>query len=174
MTSNFLVRGAEILAGVLGQCAALAHLNLSLNRIGSRGAKSLAGVLAQCTALAHLNLRGNDIGNDGAGRLAGVLGKCAALAHLDLQANEIGTAGAESLAGVLAQCTALARLDLRCWRFSRSRMVDWAEWLTESWIGPEGGLKVDWLDSEESDEESDWEDEELMFEVDDEGVYYKR
>ena len=49
--------------------------------------------------------------------------------------------------------------------------------LTESWIGPEDGLKVDALDSEESNDESDWEDdEELMSEVfaDEEGVYYKR
>ena len=42
-------------------------------------------MLGQCGALAHLNLRGNRIGADGAGRLAGVLGQCGALAHLDPQ-----------------------------------------------------------------------------------------
>jgi len=43
--------GAESLAGVLGQCASLAHLNLSYNEIGDGGAESFAGVLTQCTAL---------------------------------------------------------------------------------------------------------------------------
>ena len=71
------------------------------------------GVLAQCRALVHLDLSGNAIGALGVESLAGVLGQCAALAHLDLSENEIGAAGAESLAGVLAQCAALAHLDLR-------------------------------------------------------------
>ncbi len=53
--------GAETLAGVLGQCAALVHLNLWNNRIGAAGTESLAGVLGQCPALAYLFLRGNDI-----------------------------------------------------------------------------------------------------------------
>jgi hypothetical protein len=38
-------------------------------------------------------------------------------------------------------------------------------------------MKMEWpLDSEESEEEWDWEDEELMFEAftDEGGVYYKR
>jgi hypothetical protein len=104
--------GAESLAGVLRQCAALAHLDFSENQIGEAGAVSLAGVLGQCTAMAHLNLSNNEIGPDGAESLAGVLGQCAALAHLDLGLNQIGEAGAESLAGVLAQCTALAHLGL--------------------------------------------------------------
>ena len=104
--------GAERLAGVLGQCAALAHLNLCNNRIGVGGAERLAGVLAQCPALAHLDLGFNQIGPDGAERLAGVLAQCTALAHLDLGYNDIGAAGAASLAGVLGQCTALAHLDL--------------------------------------------------------------
>ena len=43
--------GAESIAGVLGQCQALAHLNLSNNEIGPDGSESLARVLDQCTAL---------------------------------------------------------------------------------------------------------------------------
>jgi len=51
------VAGAERLAGVLPQCRALAHLDLSYNGIEKdAGAESLAGVLAQCTALADLDL----------------------------------------------------------------------------------------------------------------------
>jgi len=37
----------------------------------TRGAETLAGVLAQCTALAHLNLSRNDIGTVAEGRLGG-------------------------------------------------------------------------------------------------------
>jgi Ran GTPase-activating protein (RanGAP) involved in mRNA processing and transport len=77
-------------------------------------AERLAGVLEQCPALAHLDLSYNCIGAGGAERLAGVLGHCAALAHLDLGGNGIRAAGAESLAGVLAQCPALAHLNLCC------------------------------------------------------------
>jgi Ran GTPase-activating protein (RanGAP) involved in mRNA processing and transport len=55
------------------------------NQIGNAGAESLAGVLAQCAALAHLNLSGNQIGAQGTERLAGVLGQCSALAHLNLR-----------------------------------------------------------------------------------------
>jgi Ran GTPase-activating protein (RanGAP) involved in mRNA processing and transport len=84
---------AKRLAGVLGQCPALAHLDLSGNGIGPDGAKSLAGVLGQCTALMHLDLSGNHIGPAGAESLAGVLGQCPALAHLDLGDNDIGTFG---------------------------------------------------------------------------------
>jgi hypothetical protein len=54
---------------VLGQCTALAHLDLSFNEIGDAGAESLAGVLAQCPALAYLDLQDNDIGTVGEGRL---------------------------------------------------------------------------------------------------------
>jgi hypothetical protein len=104
---------AEWLAGgVLAQCRALVHLDLSENQIGTDGAGSFAGVLAQCPALAHLNLCNNEIGDTGADRLAGVLTQCAALAHLDLSSNGIFDAGAESVAGVLGQCTALAYLNL--------------------------------------------------------------
>jgi hypothetical protein len=46
------------------------------------------GVLAQCSALVHLDLSENQLGPDGAESLAGVLGQCPALAHLDLQAAE--------------------------------------------------------------------------------------
>jgi len=44
---------------VLGQCAALAHLDLGDNGMGEPGAESIVGVIAQCPALAHLNLRNN-------------------------------------------------------------------------------------------------------------------
>jgi hypothetical protein len=54
--SQFLTLFAESLAGVLGQCTALAHLDLSWNEIETGGAESLAGVLGQCAALAHLDL----------------------------------------------------------------------------------------------------------------------
>ena len=126
-------RYAERLAGVLAECPALAHLNLSCNiisisfaflprialsfaflprlrsldlsnnQLGAAGAECLAGVLGQCTALAHLDLSGNII-RAGAESLAGVLGQCAALAHLNLSYNGIEAAGAERLAGALAQC----------------------------------------------------------------------
>ena len=58
--------------------------------IGAAGAGRLAGVLGQCASLAHLDLACNDIGAEGAGRLAGVLGQCASLAHLNLADNHIG------------------------------------------------------------------------------------
>jgi Ran GTPase-activating protein (RanGAP) involved in mRNA processing and transport len=113
---------AEILAGVLAKCPALAHLDLSWNfNFGAAGAEMLSGVLGQCAALVHLNLCHTQIGPDGAEFLAGVLGHCTALAHLDLSGNGIGPAGAESLAAVLVQCTALAHLNLG-----------------ENWIGPDG------------------------------------
>jgi Ran GTPase-activating protein (RanGAP) involved in mRNA processing and transport len=79
----------------------------------TRRGRELAGVLAQCAALAHLNLCRNLIGPDGAESLAGVLAQCAALAHLKLGCNWIEAAGTASLAGVLAQCAVLAHLDLR-------------------------------------------------------------
>ncbi len=111
-TYNFRAAGAERLAGVLGQCRKLVHLNLSVNKIGAGGTESLAGVLPQCPALAHLHLSDNGIGAGGAERLAGVLSQCTALVHLNVGFNRIGPAGAESLAGVLAQCPALAHLNL--------------------------------------------------------------
>jgi hypothetical protein len=47
---------AERFAGVLAQCPALAHLDLSGNiDFGAAGAESLAGVLGQCRELVHLN-----------------------------------------------------------------------------------------------------------------------
>ena len=42
--------------------------------IGSEGAGRLAGMLGQCARLAHLNLNYDSIGEVGAGRLAGVAG----------------------------------------------------------------------------------------------------
>jgi hypothetical protein len=88
---------AERLEGVLAQCPALVHLDLSYNGIGDEGLERLAGALAQCPALAHLNLCNNKIGAGGAERLAGVLDQCTALAHLDLSDNHIGGEGAEML-----------------------------------------------------------------------------
>ena len=64
---------------MLGQCASLAHLDLSVNEIGAEGAERLEAVLGQCTSLAHLDLGSNEIGAEGAGRLAAVLGQCASL-----------------------------------------------------------------------------------------------
>eukprot|EP00961_Rhodomonas_salina_P094463 1271169-Rhodomonas_salina.1 len=84
---------AERLAGLLGECKALTHLDLNDNDIGKRGAGRLAGVLGKCKALTHLDLSRNLIRAEGAGRLAGVLGKCKALAHLDLSGNWIGLEG---------------------------------------------------------------------------------
>jgi hypothetical protein len=127
---NFGAGGAARLAGVLGQCPALAHLNLLGNLIGAGGAESIAGVLALCTALAHLNLSDNRIGNAGAESLAGVLGQCAALAHLDLTNNQIGNAGAESLAGVLGQCSSLTHLNLGG---NNAIGTAWREGLRVSW-----------------------------------------
>ena len=69
------VHGAAEFAGVIGQCAALAHLDLSHTDIREAGAASLAPVLGQCAALTHLNLNGNYIQAPGVGRLAGVLGQ---------------------------------------------------------------------------------------------------
>ena len=85
--------GAEILAGVLGQCTALTHLNLSYNLIRVAGAESFAGGLAQCKALAHLDLSYTFFGEAGAERLAGLLAQCQALAHLNLSGNDIDTGG---------------------------------------------------------------------------------
>ena len=68
---------------MLGQCPALAHLDLNDNNIRSdesrdscrcaAGAERFVGVLAQCTPLTHLNLKHNDIGDTGTGSLVGVL-----------------------------------------------------------------------------------------------------
>jgi hypothetical protein len=72
---------------------------------------SLAGVLTQCPALAHLDLSDNYIfGAAGAERLARVLVNCPALADLDPLWNQIGPTGADSLQGVLTQCPALTTL----------------------------------------------------------------
>jgi hypothetical protein len=110
--SDFGAAGAERLAGVLGQCRELVHLNLSWNFIGAGGAESLAGVLPQCTALTQLDLGYNLISDAGAESRAKVLSQCPALAHLNLCYNEIEAAGVERLARVLGQCAALAHLDL--------------------------------------------------------------
>ena len=72
--------------------------------------------------------------------LAGVLGQCTALAHLNLNYNLIGEAGAKRL--------------------------------TASWSRPEGGLTVYtvdwlWLDSEDSDEESEEESDDEAKEEED-------
>jgi len=120
---------AEKLAGVLSQCPALAHLDLSGNfAFGAAGTERLAGVLGQCRELVHLNLSGNYISAGGAESLAGVLAQCVALAHLNFCDNEFGNAGAESFAGVLAQCTALAHLDLAFTiRSDQTEQASWQE-----------------------------------------------
>lgn len=41
---------------MLGKCKALARLDLACNEIGHEGMGRLAEVLGECTALAHLNL----------------------------------------------------------------------------------------------------------------------
>jgi hypothetical protein len=156
--------GAERLAGVLPQCAALTHLNLGNNDIDDAGTESLAGVMAQCQALASLNLGYNRIGPAGAERLAGVLGQCPALAHLDLSYNDIGAAGAESLAGVLAQCTALAHLDLQ---YNGIGTVGKGR-LRASWRGQATGIVfVEEEDDDDEDEEGEEDDDEVYDGLDD-------
>ncbi len=57
------------------------HLNLRDNDIGSGGAESFAGVLGQCAALAHLDLNGNNIDAVEEGRIrASWCGQVSALA----------------------------------------------------------------------------------------------
>ena len=51
---------------VLGQCSSsIRHLSLSDNQIGAEGAGRLAGVLGQCSSLAHLDLSYNGVGDEG-------------------------------------------------------------------------------------------------------------
>jgi Ran GTPase-activating protein (RanGAP) involved in mRNA processing and transport len=132
--------GAESLAGVLAQCPALTFLDLSGNQFGDPGAESLAGVLGQCTALTHLDLMDNQMRPAGARSLAGVLAQCTALADLNLFSNQIGEAGADSLAGVLGQCTALAHLDLG---YNGIEAVGERR-LRASWRGQASGLYTGW------------------------------
>mmetsp|Transcript_21565 Transcript_21565/g.51136 ORF Transcript_21565/g.51136 Transcript_21565/m.51136 type:complete len:148 (+) Transcript_21565:3-446(+) len=96
--------------GSLGR--ALTRLNLSGTGIGAgNNAEMLAGVLEECKALAHLTLSSTSLGK-GVGRLAMVLGGCKALVHLDLSDNNFGNEGATRIADVLGKCKALTRLDL--------------------------------------------------------------
>ena len=68
------MKGAGRLAAtVRGQCASLAHLNLSVTKIGDKGVGRLAAVPGQCASLDHLDLSGNKIEAETAGRLAAVL-----------------------------------------------------------------------------------------------------
>jgi Ran GTPase-activating protein (RanGAP) involved in mRNA processing and transport len=69
----------------------------TFNQIGPAGTERLAGVLGQCRELEHLDLRGNQIGPGGAESFAGVLAQCTALAHVDLGLNVNGAAGEERL-----------------------------------------------------------------------------
>ena len=107
------MRGQNVcnLAGVLAQCQALAHLDLSSNYdFGEAGVETLAGVLGKCRKLVHLDLSGSGINAAGATQM---LGQCTALVHLNLSANNIFDPENDArLAGVLGQCTALAHLDL--------------------------------------------------------------
>ena len=94
---TLISNGARGLAGVLGQCAALAYLDRSSNFIGPAGAEGLAGVLSQCAALEILDDGEDDIETVGEESLAGVLAHCPALGYLDLKANAIGAAGADQI-----------------------------------------------------------------------------
>ena len=90
------------LAAMTARCR-ITTLELPKCEMKGQVAERLAGVLAQCPALAHLDLSGNsDFGAAGAERLAGVLGQCRELVHLNLNGNWIEAVGAESLAGVLS------------------------------------------------------------------------
>eukprot|EP00288_Rhodomonas_lens_P019679 CAMPEP_0177690486 /NCGR_PEP_ID=MMETSP0484_2-20121128/791_1 /TAXON_ID=354590 /ORGANISM="Rhodomonas lens, Strain RHODO" /LENGTH=175 /DNA_ID=CAMNT_0019201031 /DNA_START=33 /DNA_END=556 /DNA_ORIENTATION=- len=62
--------GAAKLAGLLGNCNGLVHLDLRRNEIGDEGASLLSAALGECKRLAHLNLKNNDIGPEGAGILS--------------------------------------------------------------------------------------------------------
>eukprot|EP00961_Rhodomonas_salina_P152837 2056960-Rhodomonas_salina.4 len=65
--------GAVRLAEVLGECKALAHLDLSRNRIDAEGAGRVAVSLVGSQALAHLDLSDNRIGAEAGLLLRGVL-----------------------------------------------------------------------------------------------------
>jgi hypothetical protein len=92
------------LTALTSQCR-ISILELPRCEMKGQDAERLAGVLAQCPALAHLDLSGNlNFGAAGAENVAGVLGQCSALAHLDLAGNKIGETRAESFTGVLSQC----------------------------------------------------------------------
>ena len=67
----------------------------------------LSGVLGQCSALATLDLSRNDIGDEGAGRLAGVLGQCSSLTMLDLAGNDIGDRGIDIIQSSIRDSTQL-------------------------------------------------------------------
>ena len=94
----------EIIEGVLAQCTALTHLNLSKNYIGNPALAAKLSVLGRCKALVHLDLGYSLISHAAAESLAGVLGQCTALAHLNLRDNDIGSAGTQSLVSILPQC----------------------------------------------------------------------
>ena len=144
----------------MAQYPALVPLDLSENMIGPHGTECLSEVLGQCAlakcrALAHLDLWNNAISNAGVKSLAGVLLQYRTLTHLNLAGNKIRSGGAESLAGVLVQCPVMTHLD-----FSKNAIDNSGserQRLTESWSGPEGEL---FLDSKESEKESDLENEE--------------
>ena len=83
----------------------------------------LVGLLVQCPALEHLDLSGNsDFGAGRAERFAGVLRQRQELVHLNLSGHWIEAGGVESLAGVLVECPALAHLNLG-WQSDRHRWV---------------------------------------------------
>ncbi len=88
------------LSGVLALCPAL---GLSRNQIGDGGLDSLAGVLGQCTDLSHLDLSHNFRGESStAESLTGVLDHCSTLVYLNLSGNKVKAVGAQTFAGVLA------------------------------------------------------------------------
>ena len=54
----------------------------------------LAGLLVQCPALEHLDLSGNsDFGAGRVERFAGVMVKCSVMTHLNLCNNQVGSVG---------------------------------------------------------------------------------
>lgn len=126
------------LAGVLGQCPALSHLDLSGSAVGAlvarddvseevfvphgetlwmKGGAGVCAILArglmQSPWLSEINLSFNQIGPVGAESLADVIGQYPSLVKIDLHTNDIRCRGTESLAGLLAHFTALTHLNLR-------------------------------------------------------------
>ena len=127
----------DVVARGLTQCTSLTHLRCQDIMMTAGATHCLAGALGQCPVLSHLDLSGSDVGalvtrdvareevfvshgetlwkTGGAGVcaiLARGLMKSPWLAEINLSLNQIGPAGAESLPDVLGQCPALVKLDL--------------------------------------------------------------
>jgi hypothetical protein len=143
-------------------------LELPECKMKGQDAERLAGVLAQCPALAHLDLSGNygfrAPGQRGLQESWGRAGSwCTSISAtiikaLPLRQNWIKASGAKSLAGVLAQCTGLAHLDLSINNIGAVGGLR----LGASWRGEAAGLLLfeDSAEEEEEDEDEDEEEEE--------------